>query len=110
MFIIPFKEPGAWEQQIQLSSVIFILKFQWNALNEYWVMSIYNRNDEPIALGIKIVANYNLTAQFVVPGMPAGDIVCLNVLGDWGKIQRFDMGEVTELFYFEPGELEALEA
>lgn len=109
MFIIPFKEPGAWQAQIQLSGIIFILKFQWNALNEYWVMDIYNRNDEPVLLGVKVVANWNLTDQFVAIGMPPGDIVCLNVLGDWGKIRRFDMGDVAELFYYETGELDAIE-
>lgn len=110
MQIIPFKEPGSWQAQIQLSGIIYNLRFQWNALNEYWVMSIYNRNDEPIVIGIKVVTNYNLTEQFVAIGMPPGDIVCLNVLGEWGKIQRFDMGQVAELFYFEEGEWEAITA
>lgn len=108
MFIIPFKEPAAWEAQITLSQVIFNLRFKWNALNEYWVMSIYSRNDEPILLGVKVVVNWNLTGQFVTVGMPDGDIVCQNVLGGFQKIMRFDMGEIDELFYYEAGELEAL--
>jgi hypothetical protein len=110
MQIIPFKEPAAWEAQIQLTGVIFLLKFKWNALNEYWVMSIFNRNDEPILLGVKVVVNWNLTGQFVTVGMPSGDIICQNVLLGFEKIKRFDMGEVTELFYYEEGELESLEA
>lgn len=109
MQIIPFKLPGAWEAQIQLSGVIFILRFKWNALNEYWVMSIYDRNDTPILLGVKVVVNFNLTGQFVTVGMPLGDILCQNVLGGFDKIMRFDMGDVAELFYYEAGEFEALE-
>ncbi len=126
MQIIPFKQPGAWEAQITLSGVIFILKFQWNALNEYWVMNIYNGNDEAVLLGVKVVINWNLTAQFVTVGMPTGDIVCQSVLGltqlvnsageivfeippaSFAKITRFGMGDVAELFYYEEGELEAL--
>lgn len=126
MQIIPFKEPAAWEAQITLTNVIFNLRFQWNALNKYWVMSIYSRNDDPILLGVKVVVNWNLTGQFVTVGMPAGDIVCQNILGlvqvtqpngsiqfqlppeSFRKIERFDMGDVDELFYYEPGELEAL--
>lgn len=107
MQIIPFKEPGAWQAQIVLTNVTFQLFFKWNALNEYWVMSIYDGNGVPLVLGIKVVTNYDLTAAFVVSGMPAGDIVCQNVLGLWNDIQRFDMGETNELFYYEPGELEA---
>ena len=108
MQIIPFKEPAAWEAQITLTDVIFNLRFKWNALNAYWVMSIYSRNDEPILLGVKVVVNWNLTGQFVTVGMPDGDIVCQNVLGGFQKIMRFDMGEIDELFYYEAGELEAL--
>lgn len=126
MQIIPFKEPASWQAQITLTGVIFNLAFQWNALNKYWVMSIYSRNDDPILLGVKVVVNWNLTGQFVTVGMPAGDICCQNILGltqnttpsgetvftippeSFRKIERFDMGEVDELFYYEAGELEAL--
>lgn len=108
MQIIPFKEPAAWQAQITLTGVIFILVFKWNALNKFWVMHIYNRNNEPILLGVKVVVNWNLTGQYVVVGMPAGDIVCQNVLGGFEDIQRFDMGEIDELFYYEQGELAEL--
>jgi hypothetical protein len=106
MQIIPFKEPAAFQQQITLTSVIFILYFRWNAMNQYWVMNIYDRNDQPILLGVKVVTNFNLTAQFAaLTGMPSGDILCQNLLGLWDTIQRFDMGQTTEIIYYEPGEL-----
>ncbi len=108
MQIIPFKEPASWQAQITLTNVIFLLSFKWNAMNKYWVMNIFNRNSEPVLLGVKIVTNYNLTVPFVVTGMPAGDIICQNILGNWNDIQRFDMGQTTELMYYEPNELETL--
>lgn len=108
MQIIQFKEPAAWQEQVTLTGVIFIFYFKWNALNEYWVMNIYDRNSNPILLGIKIVTNYDLTSQFVAAGMPSGDILCQNVLDEWNDIARFDMGETNELFYYEPGELNSL--
>jgi hypothetical protein len=111
MQIIPFKEPAAWQAQITLSSTIFILYFRWNAMNKYWVMNIFDRNDQPILLGVKVVTNFDLTAQFkAITGMPLGDILCQNVIGLWTDIQRFDMGQTTEIIYYEPGELEATTA
>ena len=107
MQIIPFKEPAAWSEQINLTNSVFILHFQWNALNRYWVMSIYNQDNIPILLGVKIVPNFDLTKQFVQAGMPAGDILCQNILNEWGEIGRFQMGQTNELIYYEPGELEA---
>jgi hypothetical protein len=58
----------------------------------------------PIILGIKVVANYDLTAQYVTNGKPSGDIVCENIIGGQGKIQRYDMKDVTELIYYALGE------
>jgi hypothetical protein len=110
MQIIQFKEPAAWQEQVTLTGTIFILFFKWNALNKYWVMSIFDRNSSPILVGVKIVTNYDLTSQFVVSGIPQGDILCQNVLNEWNDIARFDMGETNELFYYEPNELQALSA
>jgi hypothetical protein len=104
MNIIPFNTPGSWQMQISLTQQIFLLNFTWNALNEYWLMDIADGNNNPIVYGIVIVPNFDITAQFVVVGMPAGDILCQNISGEWGPIGRFDMGETCELIYYEPGE------
>lgn len=108
MQIIPFKTPAAWQAQITFTSTIYIIYLRWNAMNKYWVMNIIDRNGQPIVLGIKVVTNFNLTEQFkAITGMPQGDILCQNIIGLWTTIQRFDMGETTELMYYEPGEIEA---
>lgn len=109
MQIIPFKEPAAWQAQITLTSQIFLLYFKWNALNEYWVMSIHDGNDQPILIGVKVVTNFDLTAQFsAITGMPKGDMLCQNIIDMWNTIGRFDMGETNEIIYYEPGELMSL--
>lgn len=104
MEIIPFKEPGSWKMQISLSGETFNMSFYWNALNEYWVMDIADADNNALVTGIKVVTNYNLTGQFIVQGMPSGSIVCQNILNQWQKIGRFDMGQTNELIYYEPGE------
>jgi hypothetical protein len=105
MQIIPFKDTGSWSMQISLSGTIYNMNFKWNALNQFWLMDILDANFNPIAYGIVVVPNFNLTEQFAaLTGMPTGDIVCQNILNEWGPIQRFDMGQTTELIYYEPGE------
>jgi hypothetical protein len=109
MQIIPFKEIAAWQAQISLTNSVFQLFFKWNALNAYWIMNIYDVDNNPIVLGIKVVTNYDLTSQFAaITGMPQGDIVCQNILDMWTDITRFDMGETTDLIYYEPGELDSM--
>lgn len=108
MQIIPFKEPSNWKEQIQLSGVIFVLEFTWNALNEYWVMDIFNRDELPIIYGIKIVPNFPLLSSYTVVGKPLGEIICVNIVGGNDQIGRFDMSQKFELVYFVENELQQL--
>jgi len=106
MQIIPFKESSAWREQIQLGDAIFFLGFTWNALNEFWTMDIYNRNEKPLILGIKLVPNYPLLAQYAVDGMPKGEIILQNIVNTKDDVKRFDIGQKFELIYYFEGELE----
>lgn len=108
MFVIPFKTPSQWQEQINLDGTDYVLVFTWNALNEYWAMDILTRDLEPLVYGIKVVINYNLTAQYIADGLPPGDIVCQNLVGGDKKIERYDIGDITELFYYAAGEFEAV--
>lgn len=108
MLLIPFKDPSCWRQQIQLTNSIYFLNFTWNALNEFWVMDVYDGNENPLVVGVKIVVNVILLGQYVVFGLPAGDIVCQNVVGASDFIGRFDMSQNFQLVYYEPGEIDAL--
>ena len=110
MEIIPFKEPAQWREQIELSGVIYILRFKWNALNQFWSMDVLNGNDEPIVYGVKIVVNWNLLEQYAMTDKPEGDIVCQNIVGGTEKIKREDMSTVAQLLYYATGELANLEA
>jgi len=108
MRIIPFKQPAQWQEQIELDREIFILNFTWNALNEFWAMDIYNRDEQPIILGIKIVPNFPLLEPYTVFEKPRGEIICQNIINAPDTISRFDMSQKFELVYYSPGELEKI--
>lgn len=106
MQLIPSKQATQYRQEVELNNETFILTYAWNALNKYWSLSIYNRDLEPIVLGIKIVTQFNLTEQIVKSGMPLGDILCHNISGTFQKIERNDMGLTNELVFYPEGQLE----
>lgn len=108
MQIIPFKEPSSWREQVTLDGVIFVLEFNWNALNEFWTMAIFDRDLNPLIYGIKIVPNYPLLMQYTFIGKPAGEIICQNIVGGTDEIRRFDMSQRFELVYYSEGELQAI--
>lgn len=106
--IIPFRDPSYWRQQITLDGIIYVLTFKWNALNEFWTMNIYDRNEVPIIIGIKIVPNYPLLMGYSVEGMPKGEIICQNIVGSTDSISRFDMSQKFELVYYSEGEFDSI--
>lgn len=108
MLEIPFKQESCFEEQITLSGTIFLLKFTWNSLNEFWTMDIRDRDENPILLGIKIVPNYPLLYQYTDIRLPLGEIVCLNIVKSPDPIERFDIGQKFLMIYFELGELESI--
>lgn len=108
MDIIPFKEPSQWRQEIELSSVKYVMRFRWNATNEYWSMDLLDGNEDPIVVGVKIVNNWKILDQYSMTNLPDGDIVCQSMIGEFDKIQRYDMSNKTELLYYALGEIDAL--
>lgn len=110
MQIIPFKDPSAWREQIQLTDVIYFLQFTWNSLNEFWVMDILDSNEVPLVVGVKIVVNLSLFSPYTVQGLPSGDIVCQNIVSTNDDIGRFDMSQKFLLIYYEDGEIQELGA
>ena len=104
MQLIPFKEPAQWNEQIQLGSTVYNITCQWNALNQHWTLDILTRDLEPLIVGVKIVVNYNLLAQYATFGLPPGDVVCQSIIQSFAKLGRFEMDRTAELVYYNPGE------
>lgn len=108
MKYLPFYQNSKWQETIQLGENSYILSFHWNALNKYWIMSLYNTSEEPIVCGVKIVNNFNLLKHIVRAGLPDGDLLCQSVMNSFETIQRYDMASKSELVYWEAGELNAI--
>lgn len=108
MQIIPFKDPSSWREQIQLTGSIYFLQFTWNALNEFWTMDVLDNGENRLLVGIKIVVNVSLLSSYASFGLPAGDIVCQNIVSSDDEIRRFDMSQKFLLIYYEPNEISQL--
>jgi hypothetical protein len=73
------------------------------------MMDVYDANDLPLVLGVKIVINVSLLDIYALSSLPAGDIVCQNIVGGSDIIGRFDMSQNFLLVYYEPGEIDQLQ-
>jgi hypothetical protein len=105
MRTIPFKEDSEFREEIELDEELFFLNFKWNALKEYWTMSIFDSDLNPIIFSIKVVTQWNLTEQIVKLNMPNGEILCQNIVGTFEKIKRDDIGRTNKLIFWSEDEL-----
>lgn len=101
MQIIPWRNLPSWQQEIVLDQIIFHLSFHWNALNEFWSIDIYDRDHEPIILGIKLVVDYDITSHYVNDALFPGAILVIDFSRDVEEIGRLDMGDRVQLVYQE---------
>lgn len=89
--------PGVpfYTQRTKLDGRDYNLRFSWNERLERWALDILTANDDPIAVGIKLIARWPLT-RFLHwdERMPPGDLVVNDVTsGDGAPPGLFDLGE-----------------
>lgn len=65
MIIVPLQPFYDFTEEIALSNILYIFNFSWNSRGEFWVLDVYNKDTNfPIVLGIKLLAEYDITYLF----------------------------------------------
>ena len=79
-----------------------ILRAWWQPLTSAWYMSLYNRSDEPIALGRQVAPRRRLikASEF------DGELVVVPLVDDASSVGRDAWRETHALVYFNPSEVE----
>lgn len=84
-----------------------ILRFKWNTRFSFWSMSIYDRQGEPLLMGIKLVRDFPLLDRLNLTNIP-GDFTLVRLFGDW-DYPRFDsLPEEGAIVWWSPEEIEAV--
>ena len=75
----------AYDITIDLEDTIYILRFDYNTVEEMWYLSILDDDETYIISSIKLVPNYALLEDFTVAGMPAGEFYLYDPEDDTGS-------------------------
>lgn len=94
----------AYDLQVELDGVLYTLGFTYNARANYWVMDIYDANELPILVGIRIITGWLLTDRFVMEGLPPGDFFVFDSSGKNEDPTQDDFGTVKTLVYADESE------
>ena len=74
------------------------IRFSYNLVCDYWTFGLYTEQDEPLAIGIKIVPNMALNLFFGLDQMPQGQFLCMSKLDRIGR-DDFKDGKATFAFF-----------
>ena len=98
--------PGApyHSQKTRLDGRDYVLRFAFNQREGRWRLSIFDDEEQPILLGLKLVANWPLLRHYHYdPRIPPGELMVLDLTGDRTPPGLDELGEGLrcELTYFE---------
>jgi hypothetical protein len=79
--IIPFSGESSFIEEITLENTPYDFAFNWNSRGEFWELSIYDRDLNPLVLGIKLVLNEEFFVKFPDRGLPPGSLFIFDGTG-----------------------------
>lgn len=90
--------------RVVLAGTAYLIRFTYNDTCDYWKFSLYNAQNEPIVLGIKIVPRFPLNVFYGVTKLPDG---VFGVMTKLDRIGRNDFLNGNAQFVFCPVEIES---
>lgn len=89
--------------RLVLNGTFYQIRFTYNDTNDYWTFGLYDDQDSPVALGIKIVPGMVLNMFLGRIELPKG---VFGVLTELDRIGRYDFVNGKAQFVFVPAETE----
>jgi hypothetical protein len=77
--VVPFFDAPSFQEEITLENVVFSFTFSWNSYGSFWTLSIFDRDLNPIVLGVRLVLNYELLKMHPRVTMPKGELYVVDI-------------------------------
>lgn len=101
---IPVIEGAAFQRQrIALDGRLYTLGLAWNQWASFWSLSLWDSEESPILLGLRIAVNWPLLRYYKYdPRCPQGEIIAHDLTGDGSDpgFDDFGIGKRVELTYY----------
>ena len=99
--LIPINSTDAqFIQSVPLESVTYIFAFKYNVRTAVWYISLYDSNNNPLVINLKILPLLPLFSRHRTPAMFHGDIVGVNLNDQYTPPTRDNLGTDFNLYYF----------
>jgi hypothetical protein len=89
----------AYEQFVDLEQRTYLVKLDWNERDESWSLSLYDHNEERIAVGRPVRIGVDLLRGVVDERRPQGLLMAVDVTEQHGEAGLADLGGKVKLTY-----------
>lgn len=93
-------------QRVTFDGQVYTLELLWNMSRGSWTLSLFDAENDPIFLGVRIVTNWPLLRWYRYdPRTPPGELVAVTLTSDRAHpgFDDFGEGKRVELTYFAQG-------
>jgi hypothetical protein len=105
MITIPFADFPSFTEEITIDNIPLRFVFRWNSIGNFWVMSIADRDQNPIVSGIKLVVQYEILSRYISILPVSGELYVVDGQGKYDEILQDDFTNGRlELVYVPEGE------
>jgi hypothetical protein len=90
-----------YSEKVDLDGENFILTFKWNVREEAWYFSIYQEDETPVAVGIKLVTGWNPIRRLSGSDRPLGIFYTYDTTETDTEPSFSTLGTQVQLLYVE---------
>lgn len=105
---IPTFDTASFSEEVTLDDEQFRLAFHYNTRGDFWVMDIMDRDSNPLAMGIKVVASHELIRRYRYKAIPPGALSTADPADSYLRVGRDDLPNRVALVYLTEAEHAAL--
>ena len=98
------------EQEFQLDGETFRLLARWNERIDSWIISLYESDGTPVAVGRRLTVGNFLFPWLVTENRPAGQLIAIDTKDEDVDPGHFDLGNRVVVAYLDIEEMAALGA
>lgn len=97
-----------YSETVDLDGENFLLVFKWNVRDESWYLSMYQEDETPVAVGMRLVVGWNPIRRLIGTDAPLGALYVHDTTGTDEEAGFDELGTRVLVLYYDEDEIESL--
>lgn len=97
-----------YSEIVDLDGENFLMVFKWNFRDSTWYFSLYQEDETPVAVGMRLVVGWNPLRRLVGTDRPLGSIYVHDTVGTDVEAGFEELGTRVLVLYYDEDEIASL--